>query len=162
MRLATIQTLNGPRAAVQHENMYIDLHATNSELLPSLRRLLEGSPAMLRAATETVARADAVRYPAENVKLLPPVPDPAKIICVGLNYRDHAAESGARIPAEPVLFSKYATALIGHGDYIVLPPVSQEVDYEAELVLVVGRKGRNIPVTSAMEYLAGYTIGHDV
>jgi 2-keto-4-pentenoate hydratase/2-oxohepta-3-ene-1,7-dioic acid hydratase in catechol pathway len=79
-----------------------------------------------------------------------------------LNYKDHAAESGAPIPKDPVLFSKYATALIGHGQPIMLPKVSQEVDYEAELVIVVGKKGRHLTLTNAMEHVAGYSVGHDV
>jgi 2-keto-4-pentenoate hydratase/2-oxohepta-3-ene-1,7-dioic acid hydratase in catechol pathway len=103
-----------------------------------------------------------MRLAAERVRLLPPIPDPPKIVCIGLNYRDHAAESGAPIPKEPVLFSKYATALIGHGAPIVLPPVSQEVDYEAELVIVIGKRGRHVNKDQAMSYVAGYTIGHDV
>jgi 2-keto-4-pentenoate hydratase/2-oxohepta-3-ene-1,7-dioic acid hydratase in catechol pathway len=90
------------------------------------------------------------------------VPDPPKILCIGLNYRDHAAESGAPLPKEPVVFSKFATALIGPGDAIVLPAVSREVDYEAELVLVVGKRGRHLTAANALEHLAGYTIGHDV
>jgi 2-keto-4-pentenoate hydratase/2-oxohepta-3-ene-1,7-dioic acid hydratase in catechol pathway len=162
MRLATLQTPDGPRAAVLHGDSYIDLHATRPALPAGVRRLLEGGPALLREAAATAAQADAVRYPATAVKLLPPVPDPAKIVCVGLNYRDHAAEGGAPIPAEPVLFSKFATTLIGCDESIVLPPVSREVDYEAELVLVVGKKGRNIPTAAAVGYLAGYTIGNDV
>src|SRR5207302_6830343 len=104
----------------------------------------------------------AVRYPAVVAKLLPPVPDPPKIICMGLNYRDHAAETGAKIPAEPVLFSKFNTALIGPDEPIVLPAVSKKVDYEAELVLVVGKKGRHLTEAAALEHLAGYTVGHDV
>jgi 2-keto-4-pentenoate hydratase/2-oxohepta-3-ene-1,7-dioic acid hydratase in catechol pathway len=96
------------------------------------------------------------------VKFLSPVPDPRKIVCLGLNYSDHAAETGKPVPTEPVLFSKYATALIGHGDTIVLPPVSHQVDYEAELVIVVGKRGRHISADAAMQYVAGYTIGQDV
>ena len=76
---------------------------------------------------------------------------------MGLNYRDHAAETGAKIPSEPVLFSKFATALIGPDEPIVLPAVSQKVDYEAELVLVVGKKGRHLTAATALEHLAGYT-----
>ena len=87
---------------------------------------------------------------------------PHKIICLGLNYRDHAAETNAAIPKEPIVFSKYPTALIGHGESIILPPVSQKVDYEAEFIIVVGKKGRNIPAASAMEYVAGYSVGNDV
>jgi 2-keto-4-pentenoate hydratase/2-oxohepta-3-ene-1,7-dioic acid hydratase in catechol pathway len=93
---------------------------------------------------------------------LPPIPDPSKVICLGLNYRDHAAESGAPIPKEPVVFSKFATTLVGQGQPIVLPRVTQEVDYEAELVIVVGRAGKNIPRDQAPGYVAGYTVGHDV
>jgi 2-keto-4-pentenoate hydratase/2-oxohepta-3-ene-1,7-dioic acid hydratase in catechol pathway len=108
------------------------------------------------------ARPDAVRHPAAGARLLPPVPDPHKIVCIGLNYRDHAAETGAPLPRDPVLFSKFATALVGPEAPVVLPPVSQEVDYEAELVLVLGRGGRFIPRESARAHLAGYTVGHDV
>jgi 2-keto-4-pentenoate hydratase/2-oxohepta-3-ene-1,7-dioic acid hydratase in catechol pathway len=103
-----------------------------------------------------------VNYDPATSRLLPPVPDPRKIICIGLNYRDHAAESGVPVPPEPVLFSKYSTALIGHLDYIVLPRVSREVDYEAELVIVIGRRGRHIAREKAREHVGGYTIGHDV
>jgi 2-keto-4-pentenoate hydratase/2-oxohepta-3-ene-1,7-dioic acid hydratase in catechol pathway len=162
MRLATIATPDGPRAAVFRGNAYVDLHATRPELPPSVRLLLEGGPAMLRAAQEAAARPDAVCHPTGQVRLLAPVPDPQKVVCIGLNYRDHAAESGAPIPAEPVLFSKFPTALLGHEQSIVLPPVSKEVDYEAELVLVVGKKGRNVTAAAGLEHLAGYTIGHDV
>ncbi len=162
MRLATIQTSAGPRAAVLHENSYIDLAATDPSMPGSVRQLLEAGPAALRRAGEAVHRANAVRVAAAQARLLPPVPDPHKIVCLGLNYRDHAAETGAPIPKDPVLFSKYATALIGPGDAIVLPPVSQEVDYEAELVIVVGKRGRPKSAEEAWGYVAGYTVGHDV
>src|SRR5207244_3446257 len=82
--------------------------------------------------------------------------------CLGLNYRDHAAESGMPVPPEPILFSKYGPSLVGPGASILLPPTSQEVDYEAELVVVVGRRGRNVPETEAMACVAGYTCGNDV
>ena len=152
MRLATIQTPSGPRAAVFHENGYIDLHATDPALPPSVRQFLEGGPEIRKAAEQAVHKAGAVKVDAAKVRLLPPVPDPRKIICLGLNYRDHAMETGAAIPKEPVLFSKYATALIGPADAIVLPPVSQEVDYEAEMVIVVGKRGRPKSAEEARDY----------
>ncbi len=117
---------------------------------------------MLRAAQEVAGRPDAVRYSSANVKLLAAIPDPPKVICIGLNYRDHAAESGAPIPREPVVFSKFATAIIGPEEPIRLPSVSQEVDYEAELVLVIGKKGRHLKAETARDHLAGFTVGHDV
>jgi 2-keto-4-pentenoate hydratase/2-oxohepta-3-ene-1,7-dioic acid hydratase in catechol pathway len=162
MRLATIQTPYGPRAAVRQGDEYIDLHATRPDLPVSVRELLAVGAGLLRSAAEAAARPDAVRYPAASVKLLAPIPDPPKVLCIGLNYRDHAAESGAAIPREPVLFSKFASAIVGPDDTIRLPAVSQEVDYEAELVLVVGKKGRHLSPAAAMEHLAGCTIGHDV
>lgn len=162
MKLATIHTEFGPRAAVLMENSYVDVHAADASLPASVRGLLELGPQALKTAEQAVRRTQAARYAAATVQLLAPVPDPRKIVCIGLNYRDHALESGATIPPEPILFSKYATALIGHDAPILLPPVSHEVDYEAELVLVVGKRGRNIPVEQGMNYVAGYTIGHDV
>jgi 2-keto-4-pentenoate hydratase/2-oxohepta-3-ene-1,7-dioic acid hydratase in catechol pathway len=155
MRLATIQTAQGPRAALRLGDSYIDLNT-------SVRALLDSGPDALLEAARFAARPGTDSHPVASTKLLPPVPDPAKIVCVGLNYRDHAAESGAPIPKDPVLFSKYATALIGPGDPIVLPPVSQEVDYEAELVIVIGKKGRHLTKERAIDHIAGYTIGHDV
>jgi 2-keto-4-pentenoate hydratase/2-oxohepta-3-ene-1,7-dioic acid hydratase in catechol pathway len=162
MRLATIQTAQGPRAAVRHGDAYVDLHTTEPSLPATVRGLLEAGAEALEEAARVAARPAAIRHLASGVKLLPPIPNPAKIVCVGLNYRDHAAESGAPIPKDPVLFSKYATALVGQGDAIVLPPVSHEVDYEAELVIVIGKRGRRLSKEQAVGHIAGYTIGHDV
>jgi 2-keto-4-pentenoate hydratase/2-oxohepta-3-ene-1,7-dioic acid hydratase in catechol pathway len=162
MRLATILTPKGPSVCVQHGLYYVELHATDPALPCSVRALLAAGPEVLRAAAQAAHRPDAVKHEAAKAKLLAPVPDPQKIVCLGLNYRDHAAESGSPIPRDPVLFSKYPTALIGHGESIILPPVSHEVDYEAELVIVVGRRGRNLKADEAPAYVAGYTVGHDV
>jgi 2-keto-4-pentenoate hydratase/2-oxohepta-3-ene-1,7-dioic acid hydratase in catechol pathway len=162
MRLATIQGQTGPFLAVEQGGQYVDVHATDPSLPRGMRELLQLGPAALQRVADAVRRPNAVRIEAAGVRLLPPVPDPPKIICLGLNYRDHAAESGAPIPKEPVLFSKYATALTGAEQPIVLPPVSKEVDYEAELVVVLGKRGRPRDEQEARAYVAGYTVGHDV
>ncbi len=94
--------------------------------------------------------------------LLPPTPVPEKIICIGLNYLDHAIETGAQPPSEPVVFSKFNTALVGHGEAIKLPEVAKKVDYEAELVVVIGRTGKNVSEADALDHVFGYTCGHDV
>ncbi len=94
--------------------------------------------------------------------LLPPTPTPEKIICIGLNYRDHAIETCADIPTEPVVFSKFGTTLIGHGETIRLPQVSSQVDYEAELVVVIGKTAKNVSAAEAMDVVYGYSCGHDV
>lgn len=97
-----------------------------------------------------------------DTRLLPPIADPEKIICIGLNYRDHAIETGADIPSMPIVFSKFGTSLVGHGDEIRLPGISEKVDYEAELVVVIGRGGKDINKADAMDHVFGYTCGHDV
>src|SRR5688500_3026617 len=87
---------------------------------------------------------------------------PGKIVCVGLNYRDHVAESGAEVPTTPLLFAKLPNAVIGHGDAIVLPPFSDQVDYEAELAVVIGTRAQQVDVADARAHIAGYTCANDV
>jgi 2-keto-4-pentenoate hydratase/2-oxohepta-3-ene-1,7-dioic acid hydratase in catechol pathway len=125
-----------------------------------MRDLLAGGPQLLAWAEEVATRGKVL--PIDEVRVLPPVPNPEKIICVGANYADHAAESGVPVPPEPIIFCKFLTALCAPEDPIVLPRVSQEVDYEGELVVVIGRAGRYIPEERALEYVAGYTCGNDV
>ena len=92
---------------------------------------------------------------------LPPVVRPAKIICLGLNYRDHAEESGLGIPEFPVLFGRFASSLIGHGAPIILPKVSEQLDWEAELVAVLAKGGKNITEADALGHVAGYSVFND-
>ena len=98
----------------------------------------------------------------EDVKLHAPVPKPDKFICIGLNYRDHAIESGMAIPDLPTVFTKYPNAICGHGDEIVLPSVSKQVDYEAEFAFVIGKTCKNVPKEDWKDVIFGYTIVHDV
>jgi len=109
-----------------------------------------------------LAKPDESQWMSEPETLLPVVGRPGKVICIGLNYRDHAIESGAEIPSEPVVFSKFNSTLIGHGDSIRLPAVSSEVDYEAELVVVIGKRAKHVAAADAMDHVYGYTCGHDV
>jgi acylpyruvate hydrolase len=96
-----------------------------------------------------------------SVRLLPPLPRPGKIVCIGLNYRDHSAEAGFELPPYPTVFARFASSLIGHGDPIILPPQSSELDYEGELVAIIGRDGRNISKADALDHVAGYSIFND-
>jgi 2-keto-4-pentenoate hydratase/2-oxohepta-3-ene-1,7-dioic acid hydratase in catechol pathway len=159
MRLVSYLSSEGPRIAALRGDRYLDLSGRG--LNGSMRVLLASGEEGLRRAAQLAAEAPELDAAAIK-KLLPPVPDPRKILCIGLNYADHARESGATPPDEPVLFNKFPTALIAHGEPIVLPRVSQEVDYEAELVVVIGRGGRHIPRERAFEHVAGYCPGHDV
>ena len=98
--------------------------------------------------------------PAE-IEYLPPFPNPEKVICFGLNYKDHAAESGFQAPTYPALFGRFPSSLLGHNAPIIRPKVSEQLDYEGELVAVIGKPGRNIPVERALEHVAGYSIFND-
>ena len=87
---------------------------------------------------------------------------PQKIVCVGLNYRDHAEEQGTALPDRPLLFAKWPNTLIGDGEPIVIPAISQNVDYEAELGVVIGRQANGVQVDDALEYVRGYAVANDV
>lgn len=99
--------------------------------------------------------------PYSALKFTPPV-QPDKIVCVGLNYRAHAAETGAALPPTPVIFSKFNNALAADGDAVVLPPWLKKYDYEAELVIVIGKEAWHVPVEDAQDHIFGYTTGNDV
>jgi acylpyruvate hydrolase len=96
------------------------------------------------------------------VRLGPPVPDPQKIVCLGLNYSDHAAEAGIEPPSAPMFFAKFPNSLVGPADDIVPPATTQAVDYEAELAVVIGRRGRNIDAADALDHVAGVMAFNDV
>jgi len=98
----------------------------------------------------------------KDVQIMAPILNPEKIICIGLNYKDHCLEQNIPIPKYPILFSKFSTAIIGPEDEIVRPKLTEQLDFEGELAFVVGRGGRHIPVEQAMNYVAGYAILNDV
>jgi 2-keto-4-pentenoate hydratase/2-oxohepta-3-ene-1,7-dioic acid hydratase in catechol pathway len=100
--------------------------------------------------------------PLPSVRLLPPVPAGAKIICVGRNYADHAEEDGASVPEQPLIFAKLPNSLAAPGDPIVIPPISDQIDFEAELGVVIGTRARGIQVTTARDHVLGYTCVNDV
>src|SRR5579884_1988689 len=129
----------------------------------NILQLIEAGQSGLEKAAAFANQAPAAaRYKINSVKLCAPVPRPPKLICVGLNYRDHAAETGAQIPAVPTIFNKFPSAVIGPGDNIVLPRVSKSPDYEAEFAFVIGRGGRHIAPADWRNHVFGYTIVNDV
>lgn len=97
-----------------------------------------------------------------DVHLQAPVPRPGKIVCIGLNYLDHVQESGAEVPTSPLIFSKFASCAIGSEQPIILPAGSEQVDFEAELAVVIGRRAKNISADEAMDFVFGYTNFNDV
>jgi 2-keto-4-pentenoate hydratase/2-oxohepta-3-ene-1,7-dioic acid hydratase in catechol pathway len=100
--------------------------------------------------------------PVEAARLRAPIPRPGKIVCVGRNYAEHAREFGGEVPAQPIFFLKSNNTICGPGEPVMLPPNSRQVDYEAELAVIIGKSGKNIPEAEAYEHVAGYTIMNDV
>ncbi|TME00462.1 MAG: fumarylacetoacetate hydrolase family protein [Chloroflexi bacterium] len=151
MRLATIR-LGDRTAAVRVEG------DTAVELgVPDVRAVLE------RGEWRSWAAAiDGPRHPSAAVDHAPLVPNPSKILCVGLNYRSHILEMGRELPTHPTLFAKFADTLMGARDDLVLPAVSDEVDWEAELGVVIGAGGKNIARGDALKHVFGYTVINDV
>ena len=113
-----------------------------------------------RALDEAAAKGWLVR--SKDAYWFAPVPRPGKIICIGLNYRDHAAESNLPVPEQPVVFSKFSTSVIAPGEPVVIPSGSKQVDYEAELAVVIGRRAKHVTADRAYDYVLGYTAFNDV
>jgi 2-keto-4-pentenoate hydratase/2-oxohepta-3-ene-1,7-dioic acid hydratase in catechol pathway len=160
LRFVTFQRENYSEPGVLFDDALVGLRAAGFEDLLSL--IAGGPDAMdrvLRAVQHTPAgeRLDPAATP-----LLAPVPRPPKLICIGLNYRDHAAESNMPIPQVPTIFAKFPTAVTGHRHPIVLPKASTKPDYEAEFAIVIGRGGRHIPEDRWRDHVFGYTMVNDV
>ena len=160
MRLATLETSHGLRVVGVAGEHYIDLQAASPDVPGSLRELLAQGGGLERASTALEKGRKAGLF--VKGRLRAPIPNPGKVICIGLNYRDHAAESGMAPPPEPICFSKFTQSIVGPNDAVRLPVVCEQVDYEAELVAVIGRKGKRIPRGEARQYIAGYMNGNDV
>ena len=161
MRFVTFQNGGkvGPGLLAPNDTV-IDLAAAG---FPTLLDLIEAGDDGRAKAEAFAAGAKAENiYSLGSVKLLAPIPRPRKLICIGLNYRAHAMETGATIPDVPTVFNKFATAVVGPGANIVLPKVSKSPDYEAELAFVIGRGGRHIAAQDWQDHIWGYTIINDV
>jgi len=134
---------------------YIDQAGEPADLLSALAR----GPGAVSALTDLLLSGSAVSL--DEVQVLPPLATPQKIICIGLNYADHSAETGFEPPAYPTIFSRFASSLIGHGDAIIRPRVSTMLDYEGEIVVVIGKAGRNIARAAALDHVFGYSLFND-
>src|SRR5687767_5687834 len=124
-----------------------------------LHTLIAGGTPALTAAFDQLRRGAAVDL--AKVTLLPPVLGSSKILCVGQNYREHATEMGNTVPSYPLIFARFASSLIGHGSPMIRPHASIELDYEGELVAVIGRRARHVGKDAALDYVAGYSIFND-
>ena len=159
MRLVSYRSDRGVRAGVLEGDRVIDAgDALGADEDRSVRDLLEAGA--LGDLEEAADGHDGL--PLAAVELLAPVPDPEKIVCIGLNYREHATEGRLEPPEVPTFFAKYANTLTGDGATVALPASSRKVDYEAEVAFVVGRTARDVDVATALDHVAGYTLLNDL
>lgn len=178
MRLVTYRAERGWRAGVLVDGTVVDaarvaetadLSRTEPDGWGSNRRIVSAEEDELRALDATAGEllssggfGGGYAFPLEETRLGPPIPDPEKIVCLGLNYREHAEEADMDVPEAPVLFAKFRNSLVGPNDPVILPRVSQKVDYEAELAVVIGRRCKEVREEEALEYVAGYMALNDV
>lgn len=135
------------------------LLASSPQFPGTLQALVAQGPGAFEKAAAVLRQGDAIDL--EKIVYLPPFETPGKIFCIGLNYADHSAESGFEVPTYPAIFSRFTSSMMGHGAPIVRPKVSTQLDYEGELVAVIGKAGKYIPKEKALEHVAGYSICND-
>jgi 2-keto-4-pentenoate hydratase/2-oxohepta-3-ene-1,7-dioic acid hydratase in catechol pathway len=156
MRVTSYASERGVRAGVLREDRVVDAwDGLGGHERPTVRQLL--TDGLLAEAGE---RANAEGLSLDEVELLPPVTDPEKIICIGLNYRSHAEEAGIEPPDQPTFFAKFQNALVPSGALVAIP--SPKTDFEAEVAFVVGRRARDVQVRDALDYVAGYALFNDL
>ena len=149
-----------PRTGALVGEQVVDLLAVDPDLPGDILGMIQGGPAMLDRAR--AAAASDIGFPLSAVRLLAPIQRPPKIVCIGVNYADHAAEAGRALPRWPSVFLKAASCIVGPGDPIVRPPTTEQLDYEIELAAVIGKQAKAVPREQALSYVAGYTIMNDV
>lgn len=159
MRFASYRQNEKQGLAVGVGDAWHGLTEADAAFPGTLQALIEAGGDALARAGDALASAPVV--PLDAVTLLPPLSHPEKIVCVGLNYTDHSAESGFKQPDYPTIFGRFNSSLIAHGAPILRPPFSEQLDYEGELVAVIGRGGRDIAEADALGHVAGYSIFND-
>ena len=162
MKLATFTQAGTTRIGVVDGETIVDLSAAAPDLPTEMCAFLAAGTAALATARQAAEQAGAARLALADVTVEAPILRPPKILAVGLNYRDHIAETGMQTPEYPMIFNKQSTAVTGPDTAIHVPRVSGDVDYEGELAVVIGRFCRHVPKNRAAEVIAGYTIAHDV
>jgi 2-keto-4-pentenoate hydratase/2-oxohepta-3-ene-1,7-dioic acid hydratase in catechol pathway len=161
MKLATFTESHRRRIGLVEGDTIVDLAAAAPNLPQAMIPFLRAGSQAMEAARAAAASGKG-RLPLAKVRLEAPVPRPGKVLAIGLNYADHIREGGRPMPEHQIWFAKQATCIVGPTDAIQIPKVSDKIDYEAELCLVVGRKCRHVPAARAFEVIAGFMCGNDV
>lgn len=159
MRFASYESAGVPGIALWSDSGWRGLSRDMEQFPGTLQALIEAGGSALTDAARVLKVAPVIDL--ENVTLLPPVSQPEKIVCIGLNYRDHSSESGFQQPDFPTVFGRFNSSLIAHGAPILRPSLSDQLDYEGELVAIVGKPARNVREADALDHVIGYSIFND-
>lgn len=162
MKLISYFYQNAIRYGLVQDNGVVDISRCMQEAPPQFNEfiaLASSNKDLLKNIQERAASCKAT--PMNEVTLLPCLPRPGKVICLGINYRDHAAEGGNKVEDYPTLFLRCATSLVAHGAPIALSPISDALDYEAELALIIGRPAKHVSLANALDYVFGYACFND-
>lgn len=165
MKIAAFSIQSHQHIGVVQDDHLFSLTVLGADEFPlCMKTFIERSDNLLPRAKQLIEQRenDDALFAISDVKMLPPIPFPEKIICVGLNYIDHCKETGMEAPVSPVIFSKYANAIVGHNDTVEIPINSNEVDFEAELAIVIGKEAKRVSEDEANDYVFGYTIMNDI
>ncbi|WP_029528083.1 fumarylacetoacetate hydrolase family protein [Polaromonas glacialis] len=159
MRFLNFKQGSQPGMAVADGAQFRGLFSSDAGFPGDLQSLLAQGPQALQEAAEALRQGPVIDL--DTITYLPPLENPGRIFCIGLNYVDHSVESGFAVPTYPAIFSRFAASMTGHGEPIVRPKVSTQLDYEGELVAVIGKAGRYITKEQALDHVAGYSICND-
>jgi acylpyruvate hydrolase len=164
MKVVSFGPKGQEKPGVIYGDQVIDLVAANPSIPPTVRKILEVGAlgrveGVLNKASSLAPRC---LRPVGTVRLGPPVPDPSKIVCIGLNYRDHALEQDREVPDWPLTFAKAPSCLIGDGDAIPLPTGVSQLDHEVEMAVYIGKRTRNVALDDALSYVAGFSVFMDI
>jgi 2-keto-4-pentenoate hydratase/2-oxohepta-3-ene-1,7-dioic acid hydratase in catechol pathway len=157
MRVVSYRSERGVRAGLLRDDSVVDVWDELGGEGSSVRELLASG-----SLAEAAAISGGESVPLAQIELQPPVPDPEKVVCIGLNYRAHAAEAGIEPPETPTFFAKFANALAAPGTAVPLPAASAKVDFEAEVAFVVGRRVKEVAESDALDHVAGYMLLNDL
>ena len=160
MKLVTYGESGRERIGAVAGDEIVDLRSADDALPGTVLGVLEADA--LESVSRAVDSGTGARTPLDGARLASPIPRPPKIVCVGLNYLDHATEQNVPLPEHPLLFSKATSSVVGPCDDVVLPSESEQVDYEVELAVVIGRTATAVSESDAYDYIAGYTVANDV
>ncbi len=161
MRIVNFNKAGVATLGVRRDGEVIDLSVADKSLPRDLSGLLAAGKGAMNKAARAARQAPKRAVVKTPRSVLPPITNPGKIICVGLNYSDHAAEAGLKPPDYPILFLRVPGSVVGHGQAIIRPKASRHFDYEAEMVAVIGRRGRNIAKSKALDHVAGYSVANE-